>query len=280
MTGKPVYAPVALTIAGSDSGGGAGIQADFRAFATFGVFGTTAISALTAQNPAGVTGIQPAQPDILAKQIRAVAEAFAVNAVKTGMLFSKRLIEVVADELTRLSAAALIVDPVMVATSGARLLEEDAVSSLMRDLLPKAVLITPNIPEAEILSGRRVSGEDDMIEAGRALADECRCAVLVKGGHRAEGCAVDILIDDTHVWRLSSPAVDARSTHGTGCSLSAACAAAIAADPGARLIEVVQRAKAYVLASLRRCRRVGPSTWAMGPVSELPVQDIVSTAVR
>lgn len=271
--------PVALSIAGSDSGGGAGVQADLRAFAAFGVFGTTAITALTAQNPDRVSGIQAATPDMLRQQIVAVSEAFEVAAVKTGMLFSAPLVEAVAGELDTMGQASLVVDPVMVATSGARLLETDAIRAVKRLLLHRALLITPNIPEAEILTDLRITREVDMIAAARDLHRRYGCAVLIKGGHRPAQGAIDILVSGKDSWRLRSHLVDAPSTHGSGCSLSAACAAVLAGDPDIRLVEAVIRAKAYVLASLCNCIRVGSKTWAMGPGKELPASQIVCERV-
>ncbi len=266
--------PVALSIAGSDSGGGAGIQADLRAFAAFGVFGTTAITAITAQNPHGVTGIQAVAAELVASQIEAVLAAFAVAAVKTGMLFDAGIIAAVADCLTARPDLPLVVDPVMVATSGARLLHEDAVAALRQRLLPLGRLLTPNLPELELLTGRPVDSPAAARAAGLELARLTGTAVLVKGGHhQAATRAVDLLIADGKIWRLSSPVVAAPTTHGTGCSLSAAIAACLAR--GADLPSAVVQAKAYVLGALRAAVAVGPASWAMIPPATLPVDDIV-----
>ena len=224
----PRVRPVVLTIAGSDSGGGAGIQADLKAIAAMGAWGATAITCLTAQNLDGVRSIQPAEPAVLADQIDAVCEGFDVRAVKTGMLLSRELISVTADRLRHHHQPTVVVDPVMVATSGARLLEDDAVSVLRDDLLPLAALVTPNLHEAAILTDRPVRTLDDMGAAARAIYDLGVGAVLVKGGH-LDGDAVDLLFDGTELQELRARRV--RSTgadHGTGCTLASAIAAGLA----------------------------------------------------
>lgn len=269
-----------LSIAGSDSGGGAGIQADLAAFAYFETFGTTAITAVTAQNPRGVTGVYPVEPAGVSAQIDAVFAAFAVAAVKTGMLFSVALIERVVECLCRHRPRWLVVDPVMVATSGAKLLQEDAVEALRRRLLPMATLITPNLPETEVLLGRPVQTAQEMRTAAAELAARYPgCRVLVKGGHSGSAAgADDVLAEAGRLWIFSAPREAAPTTHGTGCSLSAAIAACLAR--GEAPPEAVRRAKAYVLGRLRGCATVGPGTWAMCPPGELPLHDVQVTACR
>ena len=255
--------PVALTVAGSDSGGNAGIQADLRAFHAFGVHGCTAIAALTAQNPSGVTGVLAVDPAFLRRQLDAVFSAYAVGAVKTGMLLNAGLIEAAADALVAHPAVPKIVDPVMVATSGARLLEEAAIDALVTQLLPLATLLTPNLPEAAVLLGRPVAGVGAAGAAARELSTRFGCAVLVKGGHDTAHCACDALCVDGALYRLQTPAVrKPLSLHGTGCALSAAIAAALAT--GLPLIEAVTAAKAYVYAAIRTGRIVGPAAAVLG----------------
>ena len=266
------YCHTALSIAGSDSGGGAGIQADLATFAYFGVHGTTAITAVTAQNPAAVTGIEAVSPELVRAQIAAIRTAFSLGAIKTGMLFDEGIIATVAESLADLGDTALVVDPVMVATSGARLLREDAQEALMKLLLPMATLITPNLPETEILVGRSVEEADQAITAARELAERYRTAVVVKGGHSADDRVTDFLATKDAVHAYHSPRVAAASTHGTGCSLSSAVAACMAT--GDELPLAFRRAKAYVLGRLRTCRQAGRTTHVMCPPERLPLDDI------
>lgn len=268
--------PTVLSIAGSDSGGGAGIQADLAAFAYFGTFGTTAITAITAQNPAGVRGVYPVDPLGAAAQIDAVFDGFAVAAVKTGMLFSASLIDRVAECLERHPPRWLVVDPVMVATSGARLLQDDAVAVLRNRLLPLASLITPNLPETEVLLGRGLATDEEARTAALELAARYPGVwALVKGGHGSGAVATDVLAHAGRLWLFSAPREAVPTTHGTGCSLSAAIAACLAL--GAGPVAAVRRAKAYVLGRLRTCAVVGPGTWAMLPPHDLPLPDIQVT---
>ncbi|MDT8390793.1 MAG: bifunctional hydroxymethylpyrimidine kinase/phosphomethylpyrimidine kinase [Lentisphaeria bacterium] len=267
------FQPVALSIAGSDSGGGAGIQADLRAFTAFGVFGATAVTAVTAQNPTAVTGVQGVTATILRQQIQAVRAAFAVGAVKIGMLFSAELITVVADELADWDVP-LVIDPVMIATSGARLLPEAAVRALKERLIPRATLITPNIPEARALTA---DADADGPRLASQLLDTLGVPVLVKGGHNRADRSTDILATPEGIWRLSSPVIDAPATHGTGCSLSSACAAALSIHPDTPLIDVVRQGKAYVFGALKHCARIGEKTWTMWPAPNLPIADISVT---
>ncbi len=246
----------ALTIAGSDSCGGAGIQADIKTMTMNGVYAMSAITALTAQNTTGVTGILEASPEFLRKQLDAVFEDIFPDAVKIGMVSSSELIEVIADCLIRYKAVNIVVDPVMVATSGSRLIEEAAIDTLKSRLLPLAAVITPNIPEAEILADMTIRDEDGMVEAARALAGRYGCAALVKGGHRIND-ANDVLFApefDTPVWfagrRINNP-----NTHGTGCTLSSAIASNLA--KGYHLAEAVERSKEYLSGALEAMLDLG-----------------------
>ena len=263
---------VALTIAGSDSGGGAGIQTDLKAFHQLGVFGTSAITAITAQNPFGVRSVQPVDAQIVGDQIDTVLEAFTIGAVKTGMLFNADIVECVADSLSRLEIP-VVVDPVMVATSGAVLLQDDAVGALKSKLLPRATLITPNLPEASLLLGRKIAA-DFAGDAASELAEAFGCGVLVKGGHDENGkSSVDWLATtDGKIQGVKTPRVEAATTHGTGCALSAAIAAGLA--KGLNLTDAVIQAKAYIYGNLCNCRRVGENTFAMNPVQELPLDAV------
>ncbi|MEI7900936.1 MAG: bifunctional hydroxymethylpyrimidine kinase/phosphomethylpyrimidine kinase [bacterium] len=265
--------PVALTIAGSDSGGNAGIQADLRAFHVFGVHGCTVLAALTAQNPLGVRAILMADAEFVAQQMDAVLEAYAVNALKTGMLSSPEVIEAVADRLQRQQGVLKVVDPVMVATSGAKLLQDNAVGILKARLLPLATLITPNLPEAEVLLGHRISTRTEMAAAARALSDSFGCATLIKGGHGIGVCAEDLLFDGTALSLFSTPRVDdPLSTHGTGCSLSAAITAALAC--GRPLLDAVAEGKAYVYEAIRTGAYVGEQATVLGTPKRLPLERV------
>jgi hydroxymethylpyrimidine/phosphomethylpyrimidine kinase len=220
--------PVALTIAGSDSGAGAGIQADLKTFAALGVYGVTVITAITAQNTIGVRAVQEIEPKIIAAQLDAVAEDFSIASLKTGMLSSAAIIETVAAAIQSHRLAPLVVDPVMVAKSGDRLLREDAVEALRRLLLPLAHVVTPNIPEAEALAGRTIRSRDDRLVAARDIMRLGAQAVVIKGGHSDEDPIVDLLIDQTGIHEYRASRVATTSTHGTGCTFSAAIAAALA----------------------------------------------------
>ena len=250
--------PVALTIAGSDSGGGAGIQADLKTFEALGVFGASALTCVTAQNPRGVAGVAPLNPDMVARQIAAVREAFPVRAVKTGMLYSKAIIRAVVHALDGPAAPPLVVDPVMIAASGARLLREDAIAALRDRLLPRAAVITPNVPEAELLWGRQIRDAEDALAAAVELRDRFGTSVLLKGGHLETAGGVR----DWWAPQRGAPAVfthrrwSDRETHGCGCTLSAALAAFLAR--GRPLGEAARRAGDYVAAALASARRAGP----------------------
>jgi hydroxymethylpyrimidine/phosphomethylpyrimidine kinase len=246
--------PVALTIAGSDSSGGAGIQADLKTFAAFGVYGASAVTALTAQNSRGVHAIAAVEASFVAAQIDAVLDDLDVGAAKTGMLLSAAVIDAVADRLAARPLPHLVVDPVLVATTGEALLEPAAIARLRERLVPLATLLTPNLREAEVLTGRPVANPADMREAARALLDLGARAVLVKGGH-LQGEALDLLDDGRSVRELSAPRIATRGTHGTGCTLSAAIAAGLAR--GLDLGAAVVAAKRYVTRAIESAPRVG-----------------------
>lgn len=245
----------ALTIAGSDSGGGAGIQADLKTFHTLGIHGTSAVTCLTAQNPKGVCGIQACSPEMLRKQIEAVFAELKPAAAKTGMLFSTPLIKVVVEQFRRRGAPPLVVDPVMVATSGARLLKASAIRVIQKELLPLATLVTPNLDEAEILIGRKLTDVEDLRDAAREIHRRFGCAALVKGGHlRGLAEAVDIFYDSSTELLLSAPFIRGVSTHGTGCTYSAAITAGLA--HGLKLPEAVQLGKNFITKAIANSRRV------------------------
>ncbi len=240
-----------LTIAGSDSGGGAGIQADLKTFAALGCYGMSVITALTAQNTTGVTAIHPVPEEFVAQQMAAVFTDIGVDAVKIGMLFSAPLIATVSRGLEAHGAANIVLDPVMVAQSGDRLLEDDAVQALATRLLPLADVVTPNLPEAAVLLGREIHNLEDMRTAARDLAGlGCR-AVLLKGGHQPQLRSTDVLYlaDSDRTVVLESEVVETRNNHGTGCTLSSAVAAHLAR--GLDLEAAVRGAKAYITAAIR-----------------------------
>jgi hydroxymethylpyrimidine/phosphomethylpyrimidine kinase len=246
---------LALTIAGSDSGGGAGIQADLKTFHSFGVFGTSAITAITAQNTLGVTAVHPIPVEIVRAQIDAVVEDLRPAAIKSGMLATMAMVETVARAVRDHRLKPFVMDPVMVATSGDRLLDTDAQDALVRELLPLAQLVTPNLHEARMLTGLQVESAADLRAAARALVDLGASAALVKGGHLPGDEAVDLFWDgrDEHVWRR--PRLSGGDTHGTGCTLSAAVTANLA--NGVRLIDAVARAISYVARAIASAPGLG-----------------------
>lgn len=255
---------VALTVAGSDCGGNAGIQADVRAFHVFGLHACTVITAMTAQNPTGVRAVQIAEPSFVKAQLDAVFEAYSVGAAKAGMLATKGIIECVADYLEHQTRRLQwVIDPVMVATSGAKLLEDAAIEALCTKLLPLATLVTPNLPEAGVILDHVITTEDEMAAAARAIFQRYGCATLIKGGHHAEHVARDVLFDGhTETW-FSTPTIERPlSTHGTGCSLSAGITAALAMGHDVR--EAVRIGKAYVYESIRQGVWVGPEAAVLG----------------
>jgi hydroxymethylpyrimidine/phosphomethylpyrimidine kinase len=248
--------PIALTIAGSDSGGGAGIQADLKTFAALGVHGTTALTALTAQNPTGVRSVHAVPARFLREQIEATMDELPPSAIKTGMLFSSALIRTVASCLMARGPIPLVVDPVMVATSGAQLLKPNAVRALQDRFLPLATVITPNLDEAALLLGRRLHSEEDLRAAARDLRARFGCAALVKGGHlRGARQAVDIFYDGETELLLQAPFIRDAATHGTGCTYSAAIAAYLA--HGFPLDDSVAAAKEFITQAIAQRHRVG-----------------------
>ena len=240
--------PKALTIAGSDSGGGAGIQADLKTFSAFRVFGTSVITAVTAQNSVGVQGVHELPPPFVAQQLRSVLSDFGADAAKCGMLSSSAIIEAVAGALAEHPIAKLVVDPVMVAKSGDPLLRPDARQALVSRMLPLALVVTPNLPEAEVLADMRVKTREDMEEAARRILALGARYVLVKGGH-LEGDAMDLLWNGRAFTAFSAPRVESPNTHGTGCTFSAAIAAGLAR--GQALGDAIRDAKAYVTKAIR-----------------------------
>ena len=250
----------ALTIAGSDSSGGAGIQADIKTMTMNGVFAMSAITALTAQNTTGVTGILNATPDFLEKELDAIFTDIFPDAVKIGMVSSAELITVIAEKLKAYGAKHVVVDPVMVATSGAKLLEDDAIDTLKEKLLPLAEVLTPNIPEAEILAGMKIESPTDMETAARTISETYGCAVLCKGGHDLNDANDLLWKDGAGRWfkgrRIANP-----NTHGTGCTLSSATASNLAKGYG--LHESVEKAKAYISGALAAMLDLGHGSGPM-----------------
>ena len=253
----------ALTVAGSDSSGGAGIQADIKAMTANGVYAMSAVTALTAQNTCGVSDILEVPPAFLTAQLNRIFTDIVPDAVKIGMVSSGGLIEAIADTLSRFRAKHIVLDPVMVATSGARLISAEAVSVLTARLLPLAELITPNIPEAEVLTGRTVRSAADMEQAAAALHAAYGCAVLLKGGHSVSD-ADDCLCDDTGIRWFRGRRIDNPNTHGTGCTLSAAIAANLA--KGFSPAEAVGRAKRYLSGALGAMLALGHGS---GPINHM-----------
>jgi hydroxymethylpyrimidine/phosphomethylpyrimidine kinase len=246
------HTPVALTIAGSDSGGGAGIQTDLKTFTAHKVYGTTAITCITAQNPDAVTGVEPISPEMVTKQVEAVCDGFPVAAAKTGMLYSAGIIRSVADVVGRRRISTLVVDPVMVATSGAALLQDDAIATLQEALLPRAMLVTPNIPEAEILWGQPIRTMEEQQDAAEGIAMRFGVACVVKGGHMRERDAnqpqrphlVNVLYANGRLHSYQHERVEGGDTHGTGCTFAAAVTANLA--NGRTLDVAVENAGAFV----------------------------------
>ena len=244
----------ALAIAGSDSGGGAGIQADLRTFAFSGVFGTSAITAITGQNPLGVKHIMGLPPETVEKQISAVTEVFDLKAVKTGMLFSAEIMEKISPFLAGFSCP-VVTDPVMVSTSGKILMQKDSLNTFLEKILPFATFITPNIPETEVLTGKKICNFTDCIESAKECAEKFHCGVIVKGGHaEGEKSSSDVAVfrEECIVLQAERCMIPVSATHGTGCTLSSAFAAFLA--KGYSWKEALREAKAFVLASLEGAR--------------------------
>jgi hydroxymethylpyrimidine/phosphomethylpyrimidine kinase len=253
----------ALTIAGSDSSGGAGIQADLKTFAAFGLYGTSAITAITAQSTKGIEATLALPADLVTAQIEAVAGDFELHATKIGMLANAAIAEAVAAAIAELDLPLVVVDPVLVSSSGERLLDEDGVRVLCTELLPLARVVTPNIPEAEALSGRRIQSIDDAYEAARRIQDMGATAVIITGGHRAMNGesrtandeVVDLVFDAGAFFELRVPRVESRHTHGTGCTFASAVAALLAL--GHELPDAAARAQQYVAGAIRRAPGLG-----------------------
>lgn len=250
-----------LTIAGSDSSGGAGIQADLKTMLANGVYGMSAITALTAQNTMGVTAISEVTPEFLGKQIDAVFTDIFPDAVKTGMVANAELIEVIAERLSFYKAGNIVVDPVMIATSGARLISEEAIAVLKEKLLPMATVITPNIPEAEVISGIKISDNADMKKAADFINKTYGCAVLLKGGHSIND-ANDLLYENGRITWFEGVRIDNSNTHGTGCTLSSAIASNLA--KGYDLKQSVRLAKEYISGALSAMLDLGKGS---GPLN-------------
>ena len=272
MTNAP---PRVLTVAGSDSGGGAGIQADIKTFAAFGVYGTSVLTAVTAQSTRGVFAIAEVPEEVIIAQLDVVLEDIGTDAAKTGMLSNPIIVENVADRLEAWGVTKLVVDPVMVAKGGQRLLQPDAVLSLQRYLLPLALVVTPNIPEAEVLAGRSITTDHETREAAKRIADQGPRFVVIKGGHR-EGPPVDHVFDGRDFVELPGVRIDTRNTHGTGCTFSAAIAARLA--QGAGTIDAIADAKAFVSAALRTSYAIGdghsPVNHLVGLVRVAPIRSV------
>ncbi|HEY8172190.1 MAG TPA: bifunctional hydroxymethylpyrimidine kinase/phosphomethylpyrimidine kinase [Dehalococcoidia bacterium] len=252
----------ALTIAGSDSGGGAGIQADLKTFAAMGVYGTSAITAVTAQNTLGVTDWLALPEELVAKQIDAVLDDIGAGAVKTGMLANASIVATVAARLRAHDVTQLVVDPVMVAKGGQRLLEDDAVDAIVHDLIPLALVVTPNLPEAEVLAEVKIENWDGMRTAAEKIAAMGARNVVIKGGHfEQEHAATDLFFDGTSFREFTSIRVDTRNTHGTGCTFSAAIAAGLA--KGLDVPAAVALAKSYVTLAIQHAYAIGHG---QGPV--------------
>ena len=254
------YMKTALTIAGSDSSGGAGIQADIKTMLANGVYAMSAVTALTAQNTTGVTAILNATPEFLEQELDAVFTDIRPDAVKIGMVSEKELIEVIARKLGQYQAQHVVVDPVMVATSGARLISEDAIGTLKSKLLPLATVITPNIPEAEVLAGMKIQSQADMIRAAEEIGTKYHCAVLCKGGHQLND-ANDLLWRDGGYKWFYGERIDNPNTHGTGCTLSSAIASNLAKEYD--LDESVERAKKYISGALAAMLDLGKGSGPM-----------------
>ena len=262
----------ALSIAGSDYSGGAGIQADMKTMSAHGVYAMTAITALTAQNTTGVTGIFEVTPEFLSDQLDAVFTDIFPDAVKIGMVSSAALIRVIARKLTDYRARHIVVDPVMVATSGSKLIQDEAIDTLKHELLPLAELVTPNIPEAEILSGMEIRCPQDMEQAARAISETYHCAVLLKGGHDLNDANDLLYKDGTSTW-FHGRRIDNPNTHGTGCTLSSAIASNLAC--GMELEDAVRSAKAYISGALAAMLNLGKGR---GPMNHL--FDLKSSFIR
>lgn len=249
-----------LTIAGSDCSGGAGIQADLKTFSAHGVYGMSVITAITAQNTQGVFAVQNIDPDIIGKQLDAVFEDIEVDAVKVGMVSVPETIEIIAAKLRQYNAPSVVIDPVMVSKSGFRLLQPEAQAKLISQLLPLATVVTPNIPEAEDITGQTIVTLEDMQNAAQAIYDMGAKNVLVKGGHR-EADATDILFDGTDFYYFPAPRIASTNTHGTGCSLSSAIASSL--GKGSDVFDAVRQGKDFITVAIEQAYPVGKG---VGPI--------------
>lgn len=256
----------ALSIAGSDSGGGAGIQADLKTMTLHGVFAMSAVTALTAQNTTGVRGILEVSPEFLAQQMDAVFEDIFPDAVKIGMVSSAELVMVIAERLRHFKARNIVVDPVMVSTSGSRLMQTEAIAVLQRELLPLSSLVTPNIPEAEVLSGLTILNKKDMMLAAKTISDRYRCAVLLKGGHSITD-ADDLLYSEGGYQWFEGKRIDNPNTHGTGCTLSSAIASNLA--KGRDIETAIRLAKEYISGALGAMLNLGAGSGPMNHAFDL-----------
>lgn len=269
----------AMTIAGSDSGAGAGIQADLKTFAAFGVYGTSVITAVTAQNTREVAAIAEVPEEVVIAQIDTVLEDIGADAVKIGMLSSRAIIENVADRLIAWGPKHLVLDPVMVSKSGAPLLQSDAVRSLVKELLPLATIVTPNVAEAEVISHRSIQSADDVREAARAIHAFGPGLVVVKGGH-LEGPPVDLVFDGHTFTPIEGERIDTQNTHGTGCTYSAAITALLAR--GLPTLTAIQMAKRYIEATLRASYSIGAGHSPVNHAISLPqqIEDALASVTR
>lgn len=252
---KRVVLPVVMTIAGSDSSGGAGIQADLKTFSAFDVYGTSAITCITAQNPARVDGIMPVADEMVTKQIQMICDAYSVRAAKTGMLYSPAIIQAVAAADVNHGIPILVVDPVMVAASGARLLQAEAIDAICTTLLPQARVITPNLHEAEILIGHSIGSVNELRKAAQEIGEKYDVGCVAKGGNLGGDEVVDVLYDEGEETIFEGPRVDAKQSHGAGCSFSAALTACLA--KGMLMADAVERAKRYVSNALQHSLKLG-----------------------
>lgn len=255
-----------LTIAGSDSSGGAGIQADIKTMTVHGVYGMSAITALTAQNTTGVSDIMEVSPEFLKEQIDSVFTDIRPDAVKIGMVSSPALAEVIAERLSFYKAENIVIDPVMVATSGAKLSKENVSETLIEKLFPMATVITPNIPEAEAISKTKIKTEDDMITAAKKIVSHLNCSILIKGGHRNTD-ANDLLYDNGHIIWLQGKHIDNPNTHGTGCTLSSAIASNLA--KGMDVVASVKTAKEYITKAISMNLNLGKGS---GPLNHITME--------
>ncbi len=269
--------PKAMTIAGSDSGGGAGIQADLKTFSAFGVYGTSVLTAVTAQNTLEVSAIAEVPDEVVIAQIDTVLEDIGADAIKTGMLSSRSIIQNVADRVEAWGIPHLVVDPVMISKSGATLLSLDAVQVLANDLLPLATIVTPNIPEAETLAGMTITSDEDLRRAARRIHRLSAAIVVIKGGHR-EGPPIDLVYDGSDYMPLEGTRIDTLHTHGTGCTFSAAIAAMLAL--GLPPLESIQLAKRYIEAAIESAVAIGEGHSPVNHGTTLPPAIVERLAAR